>query len=296
MSTYLTRSDWGAAAPRDTLVPLDKSRVEFWTAHFDGSRPIGDRDPTALMRAFQRYHQYTRNFVDIAYNSAAFQNGWRAEGRGAFRGGHLLGSQNSVSWGCIGAVGVDEEPTPALYRAMRADYDAAVAWAGHYLKPMGHTQWPDANKSCPGRFFMDWLRAGMPVDNVPIPTVPPLVATEPLPGPVVLKPGLTPPPFPLGRCRRHNKQMWYGPKSDLDHQVSGWANRQADGTKGADGLAQFQRHMRDYRGWDITPDGLWGDKTDRVVRLFQTQKGLTPDGALGPDTWAKAWSEPVTND
>ena len=114
----------------------------------------------------------------------------------------------------------------------------------------------------------------------------------------VIKPGLTPPPFPLGRCRKHNRQMWYGPKSDLDHQVSGWADKQSDGTKGADGLYEFQKHMRYYRGWSKigTPDGLWGPDTEFVVRQFQAQKGLTVDGAVGPATWAKAWSEPVTND
>ena len=93
--------------------------------------------------------------------------------------------------------------------------------------------------------------------------------------------------------------MWYGPKSDLDHQVSGWANRKsADGSRGADGLYEFQKHMRYYRGWSKIgmPDGLWGPDTEFVVRQFQAQKGLTVDGAVGPATWAKAWSEPVTND
>ena len=127
----------------------------------------------------------------------------------------------------------------------------------------------------------------------------PLVVPVPKPtAPTVIKPGLTPPAFPLGRCRKHNRQMWYGPKSDLDHQVSGWADKQSDGTKGADGLYEFQKHMRYYRGWSKigTPDGLWGPNTEFVVRQFQAQKGLTVDGAVGPATWAKAWSEPVTND
>ena len=49
-----------------------------------------------------------------------------------------------------------------------------------------------------------------------------------------------------------------------------------------------------YRGWRITPDGLWGSETERVVRGFQAEKGLELDGAVGPSTWAAAWSSPIS--
>jgi hypothetical protein len=59
--------------------------------------------------------------------------------------------------------------------------------------------------------------------------------------------------------------------------------------------------MKD-RGWPITVDGLYGPKgattpqgnTAEVVVAFQKEKGLTPDGLIGPATWAAAWSAPVT--
>jgi len=48
------------------------------------------------------------------------------------------------------------------------------------------------------------------------------------------------------------------------------------------------------RGWGIGVDGWYGQKSDRVCRQFQAEKRLTVDGRVGPDTWAAAWSTPVT--
>ena len=101
------------------------------------------------------------------------------------------------------------------------------------------------------------------------------------------------PDFPLGRCSRHNRQMYYGSRSKLDHQVSGWEDTESDGTRGADGLKTFQVQMK-HRGWNIDPDGLWGDQTERVVGEFQKEKGLTVDHAVGPNTWKAAWETPIS--
>lgn len=37
----------------------------------------------------------------------------------------------------------------------------------------------------------------------------------------------------------------------------------------------------------LLPDGYFGPVTERVVRQFQTDFGLTPDGIIGPETWNK---------
>jgi lysozyme len=37
----------------------------------------------------------------------------------------------------------------------------------------------------------------------------------------------------------------------------------------------------------ITADGAFGTHTDAVVKQFQTNNGLAPDGIVGPQTWAK---------
>ena len=49
-----------------------------------------------------------------------------------------------------------------------------------------------------------------------------------------------------------------------------------------------------HRGWDIDPDGLWGNQTEQVVGAFQNEKGLTVDHAVGPNTWKAAWETPIS--
>lgn len=158
--TYYTRAAWGAAAPLRGLAALSRSRVRFWTVHYDGAGAIGLREPRGLMRAFQRHHQKTRKWADIGYNSAAFQTGDRAEGRGPYVGGHLRNDQNAESWGVIAAIGNGEKPRAALLVALREDFWAANAWAGKTLVERGHTEWPQANKPCPGDDLMRWLANG----------------------------------------------------------------------------------------------------------------------------------------
>lgn len=174
--TYFTRADWGAAKPTRTLTRLNPRDVTHFVVHFDGSSPIGLRDPKALLRAFQRFHQGKRGFADIAYNSAVFQTGDSAEGRGPYVGGHLRGAQNARAWGVIAAIGNGEKPTEALWVALAEEYERACRWAGKTLIINGHTNWPDANKSCPGPYLLAGIKAGrlrrIPTTPTPIPTVP----------------------------------------------------------------------------------------------------------------------------
>lgn len=88
------------------------------------------------------------------------------------------------------------------------------------------------------------------------------------------------PPFPL-------PNGWYfGPKEGPEWSVSGFYGHRED-------LRRWQQRMRD-RGWNITPDGLYGDETAGVTYAFQVEKGLYPDKLIGPVTWTAAWTLPVT--
>lgn len=44
----------------------------------------------------------------------------------------------------------------------------------------------------------------------------------------------------------------------------------------------------------VDPIGKFGPKTDAAVKAWQSANGLTPDGIVGPNTWAKLFGEGTT--
>lgn len=71
-----------------------------------------------------------------------------------------------------------------------------------------------------------------------------------------------------------------------------WHDGKNDDTTGRAAIRTWQEQMR-ARGWTLDVDGYWGAQCTRVLRAFQTEKGLPVDGILGPDSWAAAWAAPV---
>lgn len=130
--------------------------------------------------------------------------------------------------------------------------------------------------------------AGFPIDQViamasgTTPTPPPTPTPTPTPPPTPT----TAPPFPLP------PSYYYGPSSGPPQSVSGYYAPYG-GPNGASGLRQWQTQMG-KRGWTITADGFYGNQTSSVTRQFQQEKGLSVDGLIGPQTWAAAWTAPVT--
>jgi peptidoglycan hydrolase-like protein with peptidoglycan-binding domain len=59
------------------------------------------------------------------------------------------------------------------------------------------------------------------------------------------------------------------------------------------GTATWQARMAE-RGWPIAVDDAYGNESEGICRQFQAEKGLAIDGIVGPDTWAAAWTLPVT--
>jgi murein DD-endopeptidase MepM/ murein hydrolase activator NlpD len=100
--------------------------------------------------------------------------------------------------------------------------------------------------------------------------------------------GVAAPAFPLP------SGSYFGPEGGPSQSVSGWHSHNAD-------LRVWQQRMKD-RGWTITVDGLYGPKgattpqgeTASVALAFQKEKGLTADSLIGPQTWAAAWTAPIT--
>ena len=64
------------------------------------------------------------------------------------------------------------------------------------------------------------------------------------------------------------------------------------GCVGAD-VATWQQQMKN-RGWNIAVDGSYGPISSGICRQFQSEKGLSVDGVVGPQTWAATWNAPIT--
>ncbi len=66
------------------------------------------------------------------------------------------------------------------------------------------------------------------------------------------------------------------------------------GSKGdAVSTAQTNLNLRGYEVGNV--DGIFGAKTDRAVRWYQGDRGLTVDGTIGPRTWARLDPPTVRN-
>ena len=51
-------------------------------------------------------------------------------------------------------------------------------------------------------------------------------------------------------------------------------------------VIELQTRLNDS-GFIIPVDGIYSKKTEDAVKAFQTDRGLTVDGLVGPKTWAK---------
>jgi peptidoglycan hydrolase-like protein with peptidoglycan-binding domain len=54
------------------------------------------------------------------------------------------------------------------------------------------------------------------------------------------------------------------------------------------------QHQMSHRGWTISRDGKYGPQSRSVCLAFQSEKGLKVDGLVGPRTWEKSWTAPIT--
>ena len=46
------------------------------------------------------------------------------------------------------------------------------------------------------------------------------------------------------------------------------------------------RQLQQLLNSSLTPDGIFGSRTEAEVRHFQQANGLEADGVVGPETWA----------
>jgi peptidoglycan hydrolase-like protein with peptidoglycan-binding domain len=91
------------------------------------------------------------------------------------------------------------------------------------------------------------------------------------------------PPFPF-------------PSSDYLGRPDGtshWHDGHGLGHDSQVGVRPWQTQMKS-RGWALAIDGIYGAQSESVATSFQREKGLSPDGLVGPQTWKATWEAPVT--
>ena len=153
--------------------------------------------------------------------------------------------------------------------------DAAVAGK----LPLWQAEYNPSPRDIPGYTRIGWQYRGDPDESDFIDAVR-LTGSVAADG-AVFVPQPTAPDFPL------QSGSYFGPRSGPACSVSGYYSHRED-------LRRWQQQMAG-RGWSITADGLYGDQTAGVARKFQSEKGLRVDGLVGPDTWAAAWTAPITH-
>jgi peptidoglycan hydrolase-like protein with peptidoglycan-binding domain len=61
---------------------------------------------------------------------------------------------------------------------------------------------------------------------------------------------------------------------------------------GGTDVTALQGLLNEHIDSGLTPDGLFGPKTDEAARSFQQLRGLSADGAVGSKTWAALQAVP----
>ena len=258
------------------------SRIKSITIHHWGSR--GQKFDNVVHWLCQKRAGTSAHYVVEAGKVACIVD----PDRRAWHAGNSRGNHESIGIECRPeATDGDYATVAALIADLRAVYGN--------IPLVPHRAW--TSTACPGVWDLgklDRLARGVK------PGVPSGGASVPAPKPAAKPSTSKAPAFPLPR--RKGAMYYYGPTSGPKTSVSGRTRN--SGAPGAvvlqggrwysKGLKMWQQRMLD-RGWSGIgkADGLYGPKTERVVRQFQKSKGLGVDGKIGPGTWAAAWTEPV---
>lgn len=267
----VTRREWGARSPRGSYSRL--SSTKGVKIHYTGGRVdpriVDDHDLcAALVRSIQNSHMDGNGWMDIGYSLAVCPHQKVFVGRGPGRvpaaNGPGLNSGHYAVLGLVGSSGLVIPPDGMLHGIRDAiEYLRAEGGAGKEIK--GHRD--GYSTLCPGDPLYRWVRNGAPRPGGTRPTPPDSKPTPPDSKPTPPNENDVP-PWP-GRYLRYPPIMR------------------------GDDVRTWQARMR-KRGWNIDVDGAYGPRSREVCEAFQREKGLAVDGIVGPQTWAAAWTAPIT--
>ncbi|ANC31421.1 N-acetylmuramoyl-L-alanine amidase [Isoptericola dokdonensis] len=255
MATILPRSAWTSTKPGWWRTPpyVDAEGI---ACHWPASGKIGTSKSAvaAALRGWRHYHVYTRGWADIGYNYAVDQAGRIWELAGKRTAAHAASSANPDAnaelYGVLFVVGQGEAVSAKAIAAFRS----LRAELGSKLPVMGHQQVPGASTACPGPSVMAAVRSGA------------LTAST-------SKPAKPSKPTTSSKSKRKPRQP-----ATLRNKSRGYLR----------GLWQRILKADGYKIGSAGVDKVYGNDTAAATKRWQADRGLNPDGVVGPKTWTRA--------
>lgn len=151
----ITRSQWGARAPKSKIYLATWSQRTHFTVHYSAA------NPNQSVRSIQNFQMDSNGWPDIGYNMLVDSQGRAYEGR--FGGLLAIGAHarywNTRSFG-VCFIGRNGDDTPAARSTIREIYDMVCTAGKKDLVKVGHR---DVNEThCPGDILHTWVHQNMP--------------------------------------------------------------------------------------------------------------------------------------
>ncbi len=244
---------WGAAPPRSGITILNRRPTKLIVHHTasGNTTDYSQGRAFALARSIQQSH-FSRGWIDSGQQFTISRGGFVMEGRHnslpVLRGGtqHVLGAH------CSGvnesSIGIENEGTYTAEGPPAALYEQLVAMSAYICQ-----QYAIPVSQIYGH--RDFVSTSCPGDVLysMLPRLRSDVAAR--------LGGAVPPPPPGGRT-------W--PLVSRGHSGE---------------RVRTVQYLLRARGYSVSADGAFGPITDSAVRSFQSARGLSVDGIVGPQTW-----------
>lgn len=276
---FVTRTKWGAAAPKAPFAKLDSHQLLGMAVHYEDGPYVEHHDQCDdTIRSVQAFHQHTRGWNDIAYSWLVCGHGLVYEGRGWLHRSAAQGTEEGNrayhAVCALGGVQALHDFTPAQKHGL---YEVIIAGQalgyGREVRP--HSSFHST--SCPGDAIRGWVLAGHPyADAPPAPSSKPRVtAPGNVPGAIHSGPG--------GGGGGTSSHPGFPPfVVELKVRTAGQA------------VTVWQRQMA-HRGWDIAVDGLYGPQSADVCARFQRDAALKVPrpGVVDRLSWEQSFIRPI---
>lgn len=202
--TIITRQQWGARDWNDEQpgqpYPVTIAEKDEFFVHYHGGIPRNDRG-VAMAKEIEAIHMGGKNlWSGVGYSFMVGQDGVAYEGRSWFMVNAACPDHNRRGVHVYVAVGLDQKPSAAALATVRALYaeHTRLRSVEKLAAPAKTYHGAHYATACPGPVLIPWVKAGMPADELEVPTPPKTTPPPKLapPKPTPSKPSPKPAPRP----------------------------------------------------------------------------------------------------